>query len=99
MINNVKGKGATCIVYDIKEDGITTDIQYMLLYSLDDHKLETIACRAATDVEKTDFYLWSIVLLRSLLEKTYTSIEWLSLLADSISSPQLVDNYVFKATG
>lgn len=25
------------IVYDIKDNGITTDIQYMLLYSLDNH--------------------------------------------------------------
>ena len=42
--------------------------------------------------------LWSIVLLRSLLEKTYTSTEWLSLLADSIDSPQQVDNYAFKVS-
>lgn len=70
----------------------------MMVYSLDDHKLETIACRADADVEKTDFYLWSIVLLRSLSENNYTSTEWLSLLADSISSPQQVDNYYFKIT-
>ncbi len=86
------------ITYDIKNEGSLTDVQYMMVYSLDDHKLETIACRADTDVEKTDFYLWSIVLLRSLLEKTYTSTEWLSLLADSISSPQQVDNYAFKVS-
>ena len=47
------------IVYDIKDNGITTDIQYMLLYSLDNHKLETIASRSDASVERVDFYLWS----------------------------------------
>ncbi len=47
------------VVYDIKDNGKTTDIQYMLLYSLDNHKLVTIACRSDTSVERVDFYLWS----------------------------------------
>ena len=71
--------GNLLISYDIKNDGSITDVEYMMLYSLDDHKLETIAYHADTDVEKMDFYLWSIVLLRSLLERTYTSTEWLSI--------------------
>ena len=31
------------VVYDIKDNGITKDIKYILLYSLDNHKLVTIA--------------------------------------------------------
>lgn len=96
-INSIICSGGNLgITYEIRNEGSLTDVQYMMVYSLDDHKLETIACRADSDVEKTDFYLWSIVLLRSLLEKNYTSREWLSLLADSVSSPQQVDNYHFK---
>lgn len=84
------------IVYDIKDNGITTDIQYMLLYSLDNHKLETIACRSDTSVERADFYLWSIVLLRTLSEEDRSSTEWLSLLADSMDGPNQVGDYYFK---
>lgn len=84
------------IVYDIKDNGITTDIQYMLLYSLDNHKLETIACRSDTSVERADFYLWSIVLLRTLSEEDHSSTEWLSLLADSMDGPNQVGDYYFK---
>ena len=84
------------VIYDIKEDGITTDIQYMLLYSLDDHKLETIACRSDTSVERADFYVMAIVLLRSLSGENHTSTEWLSLLADSMDSPNQVGDYYFK---
>ena len=84
------------IVYDIKDNGITTDIQYMLLYSLDNHKLETIACRSDTSVERTDFYLWSIVLLRTLSEEDHSSTEWLSLLADSMDGTNQVGDYYFK---
>lgn len=84
------------IVYDIKDNGITTDIQYMLLYSLDNHKLETIACRSDTSVERADFYLWSIVLLRTLSEEDHSSTEWLSLLADSMDRPNQVGDYYFK---
>ena len=84
------------IVYDIKDNGITTDIQYMLLYSLDNHKLETIACRSDTSVERTDFYLWSFVLLRTLSEEDHSSTEWLSLLADSMDGPNQVGDYYFK---
>lgn len=84
------------IVYDIKDNGITTDIQYMLLYSLDNHKLETIACRSDISVERADFYLWSIVLLRTLSEEDHSSTEWLSLLADSMDGPNQVGDYYFK---
>lgn len=84
------------IVYDIKDNGITTDIQYMLLYSLDNHKLETIACRSDTSVERADFYLWSIVLLRTLSEEDHSSTEWLSLLVDSMDGPNQVGDYYFK---
>lgn len=84
------------IVYDIKDNGITTDIQYMLLYSLDNHKLDTIACRSDTSVERADFYLWCIVLLRTLSEEDHSSTEWLSLLADSMDGPNQVGVYYFK---
>lgn len=47
------------IVYDIKDNGITKDIKYTLLYSLDNHKPVTIACRSDGSVERVDFYLWS----------------------------------------
>ena len=84
------------IVYDIKDNVITTDIQYMLLYSLDNHKLETIACRSDTSVERADFYLWSIVLLRTLSEEDHSSTEWLSLLADSMDGHNQTGDYYFK---
>lgn len=84
------------VVYDIKDNGITTDIQYMLLYSLDNHKLETIACRSDASVERVDFYLWSIVLLRTLSEEDHSSTKWLSLLADSMDGPNQVGDYYFK---
>ena len=47
------------VVYDIKDNGITKDIKYILLYSLDNHKLVTIACRFDASVERVDFYLCS----------------------------------------
>ena len=47
------------IVYDIKDNGKTKDVQFTLLYSLDNHKLETIACRFDASVERVDFYLCS----------------------------------------
>lgn len=88
--------GSLGVMYDIKDDGITSDVQYMLLYSLDDHKLETIACRSDTSVERADFYVWAIVLLKTLSGENHTSTEWLSLLADSLDSPKQVGDYYFK---
>lgn len=84
------------IVYDIKNNGITKDIKYILLYSLDNHKLVTIACRSDTSVERVDFYLWAIVLLRILSEEDNSSTEWLSLLADSMDGRNQVGDYYFK---
>lgn len=84
------------VVYDIKDNGITKDIKYILLYSLDNHKLVTIACRSDTSVERADFYLWAIVLLRILSEEDNSSTEWLSLLADSMDGPNQVGDYYFK---
>ena len=78
------------VVYDIKDNGITKDIKYILLYSLDNHKLVTIACRSDTSVVRADFYLWAIVLLRILSEEDNSSTEWLSLLADSMDGPNQV---------
>lgn len=84
------------VVYDIKDNGITKDIKYILLYSLDNHKLVTIACRSDTSVERADFYLWAIVLLRILSEEDNSSTEWLSLLADSMDGANQVGDYYFK---
>lgn len=61
--------GSLGITYDIKNEGSLTDVQYMMVYSLDDHKLETIACRADTDVEKTRFLSMVYCLIKISIRK------------------------------
>lgn len=56
----------------------------------------TIACHSDKSVERADFYLWAIVLLRILSEEDNSSTELLSLLADSMDVPNQVGDYYFK---
>lgn len=84
------------VFYELEKDYSTLDCQFIMVYSLEDKKLSTITCRAPSTVEKSDFYVWSCVLMKLVSGKQHTATEWLSLLANSISNPIQVGDWVFQ---
>lgn len=84
------------VVYKLTQSGVTSDVDYIMLYDTNKEKVTSIACMADSTVEKSDFYLWSIIMMKLITDKDYTAQQWLSLLSNSVNNFITVDEWQFN---
>lgn len=93
LISNDENLG---VFYNLMEYGSAVDVNYIMLFDFDKKEVTGMSCSANSSVDKSDFYLWSMVLMKLLTQKDYTGQEWLSVLANTVSSPVRLDDWSFK---
>lgn len=84
------------VFYKLKEYGSNSNVNYIMLYDSEKNEMSVISCTADTSDDKSDFYVWSMILMKLLTQKSYTGQEWLSILSNTVSSPIQVGNWSFK---
>ena len=84
------------VFYELSNNGKSySNINYVVYYDTGSSNVKFLTCLAQSTVDKTDFYIWSMVMINYLTENDYSSNELLSILSKSVSDVVTIGNWSF----